>query len=155
MVHLIIQNQSGIKRLYNTTTLRALAETVCRGEGLQSDAEISLLLCDDPFIQTLNHKYRNKNTPTDVLSFEQGNTPGQEGPCILGDIVISLETIQCRCQEQRSAMVEELKLLFCHGLLHLLGHDHATNKTKAQMQQLQARYLGCTSEAAWIADKAS
>ena len=155
MVHLAIQNQSTIKRLYKRATLQNLAETICQGEELQEDAELSVLFCDDPFIKELNHQYRNKNQATDVLSFEQEPTPGLEGPRVLGDIVISLETIQRRCQQQRSVMTAELKLLFCHGLLHLLGHDHASKKDKEHMQQLQAHYLGCTPEAAWIADKAS
>ena len=154
MVHVAIQNQSCIKRLYRRKSLQELAARMCKGEGLRGDVEVSLLFCDDAFIKDLNRDYRNKNIATDVLSFEQESTPQMKGPRLLGDIVISLETIARRNKQQRRAMAEELKLLYCHGLLHLLGYDHATKKEKERMQQLQAQYLGCSPEAAWIGDPA-
>lgn len=140
MVYLDIQNLSAVKRLYNAQRLLALAERVCLGEGIKKDVELSLLFCDDAYIQELNCRYRGKNEPTDVLSFEQ-EAPEHTDRRLLGDIVISLETVQRYCNDDRDAMRREMLLLFCHGLLHLLGHDHRKVSERTLMQQKQAQYL--------------
>ncbi len=147
-VTLAVRNESKCKRLYKTRALRDAAQRICVGEGVQEDAELSVLLCDDRRIRDLNRDYRNVDRPTDVLSFEQEPIPGVE-PRPLGDIVISLETVDAHCCGDRSKMREELNLLFCHGLLHLLGYDHGTDEEREQMQQKQSHYLGTTSEEAW------
>jgi len=147
-VQLHVQNQSTRKHLYRRTELQRIAERVCKGEGVVEEVEISLLLCDDPLIQELNQTYRKKNAPTDVLSFPQED-PGLAGVVVLGDIVISLETVERQCASERPAMAAEVRLLFCHGLLHLLGHDHATREDERRMQEKQAEYLGVDVQAAW------
>lgn len=148
MVQLHLQNQSTRKRLYRRPALQQLAERVCTGESLENDVEISVLFCDDTLIQDLNRTYRRKNAPTDVLSFPQED-PGLPGAQVLGDIVISLETVERQCDSDHLAMVEEVRLLFCHGLLHLLGYDHATRETREHMAARQAEYLGVSKKAAW------
>jgi probable rRNA maturation factor len=149
MLQVDIQNQSTIKRLYRRNDLTAIGQRICAGEGLDSeDAELSLLFCDDPFIQELNRQYRGKDEPTDVLSFQQ-DSPVHEGPTILGDIVISLETVYRFCNGNRAAMRDEIRLLFCHGMLHLLGHTHNKQQDREVMLQKQARYLGIQVECAW------
>lgn len=144
-----IQNRSAVLRLYRSEHLRALAERVCAGEGVSGEIEVSLVLCDDPHIAALNSSYRGKQGPTDVLSFpqESGTTPGFRA---LGDIVISLETVGRRCDGDRAAMRRELDLLFCHGLLHLLGYDHHTASAQAAMRARQAHYLSWSEAEAWI-----
>ncbi len=159
-VDLFVRNKSKRKRLYRTDVLRRLAETVCKGEGFQGDCQLSLLLCDDPFIQDLNRRYRKEDRPTDVLSFRQDN-PGFDAsdrghPEVLGDIVISLEAVERHCAKaapkgapDTGSMRQEVRLLFCHGLLHLLGVHHHTEDARREMNAKQARYLGITKEAAW------
>jgi probable rRNA maturation factor len=89
--------------------------------------EVSVLFCDDPFIRTLNKTYRNIDTPTDVLSFENGDTyeddDGREWTCA-GDITISLETLPKNAAFFTTDGNSELKRLLVHGLLHLNGYDH-------------------------------
>ena len=154
-VLLRIRNESQRKRLYRSDALRRLAHRICAGEGVDADAELSVLLCDDPFIRNLNRTYRNKDVPTDVLAFTQPPRQGSPGPTVLGDIVISLEAVERHCANapnrppDRRAMCQELRLLFCHGLLHLLGSDHDTAAARKDMNAKQARYLGITTEAAW------
>lgn len=148
MIHLDIQNNSTVKHLYRRSDLVSLAERICAGEGLQGDAELSILFCDDPFIQELNHQYRSKNEPTDVLSFQQENLAYAETQ-VLGDIVISLETVDRFCNRDRVAMRNELRLLLCHGLLHLLGHTHAQKTDRSAMLEKQAQYLQVEVEDAW------
>lgn len=143
-----VRNDSRFKRVYRSDVLRKCAERVCTGEGVRGDVEVSVLFCDDPFIRELNRDYRDIDKPTDVLSFEQEDVPGVR-PRPLGDIVISLETVDAHCQSDRPLMRDEVNLLFCHGLLHLLGYDHQNAEQRRHMQQKQSHYLGTTPEDAW------
>jgi probable rRNA maturation factor len=99
------------------------------------DAELSILLCDDETIRQLNRRYREKNKATDVLAF-----PMQEGPgpasnsSMLGDVVISMPTAARQAAEHDRPIVHEVTFLLAHGLLHLLGHDHATPREEAEMK---------------------
>ena len=84
--------------------------------------ELSVVLVSDAQIRRLNKLYRNKDKPTDVLSFPIGEKV--EGWLILGDIVISVDTAKRQAQELGYSLEEELKRLLVHGLVHLLGYDH-------------------------------
>lgn len=157
-VLLDVRNTSAFRPRCARETLRRLAERVCAGEGCEGDLELSVLFCDDAFIAGLNGNFRNKRRPTDVLAFPQEDTP-HGAPRALGDIVISLETVARYCAEvlpphtperrQAKALRDEVCLLFCHGLLHLLGYDHGDSAERRRMQEKQAQYLGWDLEAAW------
>ena len=88
--------------------------------------ELSILLCDDKTIKDLNRQYRNKNEPTDILSFNLGETVknGKKEVFLPGDIVISLETLRENAQYFQISEDEELRRLIIHGILHLDGMDH-------------------------------
>jgi len=144
-----VRNLSSRKRLYRTSDLTRLAERVCTAERAQSGAELSVLLCDDEMIRELNHQYRGVNHATDVLSFSQEAPPVKARAYPLGDIVISLETVERQCNGARGPMREEVRFLFCHGLLHLLGYDHATARDEARMRSRQAEYLDIPEALAW------
>jgi probable rRNA maturation factor len=157
MVRLSVRNESSVKHLYRSDVLGRLAERVRSVEfsGARSgtpDWELSVLFCDDAFMTGLNKQYCNKKGSTDVLSFEQDEVT-EDGFQLLGDIVISLETVASRSPGDRAAMRDEVRLLFCHGLLHLLGYDHGTQKERKEMNKRQARYLGLTTDAAWRSDR--
>jgi probable rRNA maturation factor len=147
-VHLAVCNESERKRLYRIDALTRLAENICRSEGVSGAVEVSVLFCDDPFIKELNARYRRVDRPTDVLSFRQGQ-PAPHEPEPLGDIVISLETVERHCSGERGDMRAEIKLLFCHGLLHLLDYTHADGPSRRTMASKQAEYLGIPLDAAW------
>jgi probable rRNA maturation factor len=87
-----------------------------------SKVELSIALVSDAQIKRLNKRYRNKDRPTDVLSFPIGEKV--EDWLILGDIVISVDTAKRQAQELGHSLEEELKRLLVHGLVHLLGYDH-------------------------------
>ena len=96
--------------------------------------DISLLFCDDAFIQNLNKQYRDIDSPTDVLSFEQGDEyfdDAGETMFMAGDIVISLNV----------EINEELKRLIVHGILHLNGMDHSDNSPEQEMLKFQEELL--------------
>lgn len=101
--------------------LKAMKEAGYDGE------EVSVLFCTDGFIQTLNKQYRGIDAPTDVLSFENGDSyEDEEGTKWLeaGDIVISLDTLPKNCTYFEVDQNDELKRLLVHGMLHLNGFDH-------------------------------
>lgn len=147
-VNLDVRNLSARKRLHRREDLQRLAGEVCADEGVGPKAEVSVLFCDDPFIAELNLSYRHTEGATDVLSFPQPDLPSGDA-ALLGDIVISLETVERHCAGDRAAMREEVRLLFLHGLLHLLGYDHDTARARDTMISRQAHYLGVTPGAAW------
>ena len=88
--------------------------------------ELSLLFCDDAFIQELNKNYRQIDSDTDVLSFENGDEyEDEEGTWFCaGDIIISVETLPKNAAYFEVDENSELKRLLVHGLLHLNGMDH-------------------------------
>ena len=89
--------------------------------------EISVLFCNDAFIQELNKEYRNIDAPTDVLSFESGDEYTDEDGKVwlsMGDIIISVETVPKNAAYFGVSQNEELKRLSIHGTLHLNGYDH-------------------------------
>lgn len=88
--------------------------------------ELSLLFCDDAFIQELNKNYRQIDSATDVLSFENGDEyEDEEGTWFCaGDIIISVETFPKNAAYFEVDENSELKRLLVHGLLHLNGMDH-------------------------------
>lgn len=108
---------------------------------MPENVEISLVLCDAPFIQALNAQYRSLDKPTDVLSFGQEYLPALEGPLLLGDIVISLPTAARQAERAGWPLENEIVLLAVHGCLHLLGHDDETADGAALMQQKAAAVL--------------
>ena len=148
-VNLAVQQHSTRKRLYRRDALERLAEKICAGEGVDGpEVEVSVLFCDDAEIKALNKAYRGKNKATDVLSFEQeaGLVPGVR---VLGDIVISLETVEGRGEGSPEATNNGGPTTFA---LHLLGYDHATAAERRCMTEKQAQYLGVKNDAAWRTD---
>jgi probable rRNA maturation factor len=108
--------------------------------------DLSVLVCGDNYIKSLNSQYRNKNEATDVLSFSLGETVdagnGKGGSRYLpGDIVISLETLEKNAEAFGVSVDEELRRLLVHGILHLDGKDHKTNKTGEPMLRQQEEIL--------------
>ncbi|MGC4070778.1 MAG: rRNA maturation RNase YbeY [Polyangiaceae bacterium] len=102
----------------------------------RADAELSVLLTDDRRIEVLNRQYRDKARPTDVLSFHfepMGAPAPLEAGWLLGDIVISLETAARQAQGRKRPLDEEVRWLLAHGLLHLVGYDHANAEEKRVM----------------------
>ena len=106
--------------------------------------DISLLFCDDAFIQNLNKQYRDIDAPTDVLSFEQGDEyfdEAGETRFMAGDIVISLDSLRFNAEEFNVEINEELKRLIVHGILHLNGMDHSDNSPEQEMLKFQEELL--------------
>jgi probable rRNA maturation factor len=96
------------------------------------EAELSVLLTDDRAIQILNRDHRQKDKPTDVLAFAMDESvPDPAG--ILGDVVISLDTAARQAKARQRPLIEEVRFLLAHGVLHLVGYDHAEAAEKREM----------------------
>lgn len=108
-----------------------------------ADAELSILLTGDTEIHDLNLRYRDKDKPTDVLSFPQDAEDEIEGlPKILGDVVISVETTERQAAEKGHSFDRELTVLLIHGILHLIGYDHERGRKDATiMRSMEAKLL--------------
>jgi probable rRNA maturation factor len=129
---------------------------VLRAENCTEDTEVSILLADDECITILNGQYRGIDAPTDVLAFSQHETSvsgwdlesqpnTDENP--LGDVVISVETALRQAQgaqgsEREADLDSEIDVLLAHGLLHLLGYDHAEPAEAEKMFARQAELVG-------------
>lgn len=135
--------------VYVTSRLRRKGASFRKLKGLaqrilkllnQDQAELSLALVENREIQELNAKYRNKNEPTDVLSF-----PSEEilptGIQILGDVVISVEQAEKQARRRSEALGEEIERLLIHGILHLLGYDHESSRREARIMQDMERKI--------------
>ncbi|MCL2008504.1 MAG: rRNA maturation RNase YbeY [Treponema sp.] len=104
------------------------------------DWTVSVLLCNNKYIKTLNSEYRNKNEPTDVLSFPLGEK-GPGGAYLAGDIVLSLDALNENVNFFKVPLDEELRRLLVHGILHLSGYDHETNESGEPMLIKQEEIL--------------
>ncbi|CAN6230921.1 unnamed protein product [Urochloa humidicola] len=108
--------------------------------------EISLLLCDDDFIRKLNKEWRDEDHATDVLSMSQ-HIPGLDIPILqLGDIVISVETAQRQAEERGHTLLDEIRILTVHGLLHLLGFDHELSEEAEEEMEKEEEHILNTLE---------
>lgn len=106
------------------------------GELKFDGEEISMLLCNDTYMQELNKTYRNIDSTTDVLSFENDEEyEDEEGKWkCAGDIVISLDTLPVNAEYFNESRNDELKRLIIHGLLHLNGMDHGEEHIEKDVQ---------------------
>lgn len=112
---------------------------VHESEPLESD--LSIVLTDDARLQQLNRDYLGIDAPTDVLSFPASETDPETGSRYVGDILISMPRAQAQAESAGHALESEVQLLVVHGVLHLLGHDHAEAEEKARMWKAQAEIL--------------
>ncbi|KAG5524784.1 hypothetical protein RHGRI_031448 [Rhododendron griersonianum] len=104
--------------------------------GCFESVELSLVFCNDEFIRQLNKEWRDEDHATDVLSMSQ-HVPELKIPILmLGDIVISVETAARQAEERGHSLVDEIRILMVHGLLHLLGFDHEiSDEAEAEMEE--------------------
>ncbi|MBN1596579.1 rRNA maturation RNase YbeY [candidate division FCPU426 bacterium] len=139
-----IRNEQTKVRIQQTAIRSLLAK--CLRQCKLAGAEISVLLTDDKTIRRLNRKHRGENAPTDILTFGLREQRRQEDPLpphpeYLGDLVVSLQTVQQQARQRGISAQEELEYVLVHGLLHLLGYDHANHVQQLRMEALQASML--------------
>jgi probable rRNA maturation factor len=134
----------------DTDDVARFARSVLDAEGVDADASLSISFVDVERIAELNEEYMGKSGPTDVLSFPiEDAAPGvpprrPEGgpPLELGDIVVCADVVQQHADEFDVSFDDELHLMICHGVLHILGWDHQTDAEAERMEAREAEHLG-------------
>lgn len=125
---------------------------ILQAEGVPEGAELTIVFTDDHTVQTLNKAYRGVDATTDVLAFADMEPPTgpfvrpPDTPPYLGDVIISVPQAQRQAQEAGHSLEAELRLLITHGILHLLGYDHADEEEKRAMWARQDTYLALWEE---------
>lgn len=137
-----------------SSRLRALGDRMLAALDLPG-AELSVLLVNDAGIQRLNREHRGRDRPTDVLSFPldgrrsaltHARRAQRRGACpVLGDVVVSLDTAARQAAGRRRPLLAEVRFLLAHGLLHLVGYDHATPEDKREMSAMARRLVRAAS----------
>lgn len=117
-----------------------LIQHAAQVEGIEADAEVSITFVTNEAIHEINREYRDKDQPTDVISFAmeelgEGEVAivGEGIPRILGDIIISTDRTREQAEEYGHSFERELGFLAVHGFLHLLGYDHMTDEDEKEM----------------------
>ncbi|HEX6686120.1 MAG TPA: rRNA maturation RNase YbeY [Candidatus Limnocylindrales bacterium] len=160
-----IANESGVD--VDADQIVAVARHTLGQMGVNPLAELSVLLVDADYMAVLNHQWMGKDGPTDVLAFpmdettsiDHGPAEAPGAPTLLGDIVLCPEVATAQAAKYGSAdprmrvdevtqpadsnygMADELTMLTIHGVLHLLGYDHAEPEEEREMFALQGKLL--------------
>lgn len=118
--------------------LRKAAAATLNAE--KAKGAVTVVLSNDAEVRALNRDYREKDKPTNVLSFPDGET--HDGLLSHGDIILAYETIEREALEQGKRLLHHAQHLVVHGVLHLLGYDHEQNATDAEaMEQREIAIL--------------
>lgn len=121
--------------------LERAAQAALDHQSAPAASNLTIVLTDDKRIRELNRDYLGNDAPTDVLSFPASETDPETGAPYLGDILISLPYAAKSAANAGHSLEAEVQLLVVHGVLHLLGHDHAKAREKARMWKAQAEIL--------------
>lgn len=132
-MHIDINDEHNMLNKAQVDLLQKLLKFAAKREDISNNTEVSLSIVTNTEIQTLNKTYRDKDIPTDVLSFPMDDIPEQallNMPSMLGDIIISFDKVMEQKASYNHSFERELAFLTIHGLLHLLGytHDHPTEE---------------------------
>jgi probable rRNA maturation factor len=143
-VSIEVNNESGVG--VDESEIVALARHVLDGMRVNAQAELSVLLVDEAAMEQLNRQWMDEAGPTDVLSFPMDELrPGREEEDpqagLLGDVVLCPQVARRQARQAGHSNEEELLLLTTHGILHLLGFDHAEPEEEQEMFDLQRRLL--------------
>ena len=138
--------------------IRDVIEEAMDYEGCPYEAEVSVVLTDNPSIQEINRDYRQIDRPTDVLSFpmvdyerpadfcgleEQAEDyfNPETGELMLGDIIVSVDKVEEQAEKYGRSQATGLAVLVAHSMLHLFGYDHMEEEERLVMERKQAEIL--------------
>ncbi|WP_109576642.1 rRNA maturation RNase YbeY [Aminobacter sp. AP02] len=132
-------SEDALRALVDRAVPAALAEAEV---DVVDGVELSLVFTDDDSIQSLNAEWRQKDKPTNVLSFPAfPMAPGDALPPMLGDIVLAYETVVREAELEQKPLENHITHLIIHGLLHLLGYDHESDEEAEEMEALERQAL--------------
>jgi probable rRNA maturation factor len=126
---------------FDLADLEIAAQKTLMFVSASEDAGVTILISDDNQLRQLNQQFLGIDEPTDVLSFHAGHIDPDTNTLYLGDIVISYPRALDQAAGAGHPVLDELKLLVVHGMLHLLGYDHADAEDEAIMWAAQDSIL--------------
>ncbi len=136
--NLDIDVREGVERLLADNELIDICDTVLVAEGVTRPCYVSVSMVSDAEMRDINTQWRGIDAVTDVISLEceRPDDPGlaEEEPCELGDIVLAPAYITEQSATFGTTPADECRLLFVHGLLHLLGYDHLEDAEAEEME---------------------
>lgn len=112
---------------------------------LKRDGLVDLVIIDDKKMRAMNKEYRDKDSPTDVISFaylEVTQYEKEEGDIIAGDIFISIDAAKKQAKTKGHSLMKEMEILFVHGMLHCFGFDHKNDKQEKEMEKWAKKIMG-------------
>lgn len=139
-----INNESGV--MVDEHELQTLAKFVLAALHVHAETDLGVILVEAPAMERLHLQWMGEPGATDVLSFPMdelrpGKTDAPTPAGLLGDVVICPEIARAQAESAGHALQKELLLLLTHGILHLLGFDHATPLEETEMFGLQSELL--------------
>jgi probable rRNA maturation factor len=148
--------QTAVEARIDREQVERTARLVLELEHVVPEASLTVVITDDDEIQSLNRQFRGVDAPTDVLAFAEDEAgqvfvDGSDEPPYLGDVIVSLPRARTQAAEHGHSTAQELRLLVVHGVLHLLGYDHATPTEEAAMWAKQDEILQRVGE--WHAEE--
>lgn len=139
MIHIVIEE--AYKNLVQAEILERAGSAVIAHQGADPNTDLSIVIDSDEKLQTLNRDFLGINAPTDVLSFPSDEFDPDEQAVYIGDVIVSLQRAEVQAKKAGHSVISEIQLLVVHGVLHLLGHDHAEPAEKTRMWAAQAEIL--------------
>jgi probable rRNA maturation factor len=134
-----IENNSQSQRLPSTADFERWISAALATQSLE-EAEVSLYIVDEAEGQELNKQYRDRNYPTNVLSFP-ADIPEEIGVPLLGDLVVCAPVVEREAQEQGKSLEAHWAHMLIHGSLHLLGFDHIDDAEADEMEALETEII--------------
>ncbi len=155
MVEINIRYGRGFKGRLDEGWLRGIVQAVLRAESVDEAAEVSLVITGQAEVHRLNREFLGEDRPTDVLSFPMLPPHGAEDPGFvtppdglrhLGEVIISYPQAAAQAGERGHPTATEVAILVIHGVLHLLGYDHAGPEETKAMRAREAAILAGVEE---------
>ncbi len=138
MANIDIQNASSLNALPTESELSEWVEAALGDTG--TEVELSIRIVDEEESKALNYQYRQKNRPTNVLSFPC-ELPPEVDIKLLGDLVICAPIVEKEAKEQEKSPTSHWAHMIIHGTLHLLGYDHIHDDDAEKMESTEIRLM--------------
>jgi len=139
MIHVLIEE--ACVSFVAEESLKQAGQAVLTHQGADPNTDLSIVIDSDEKLHNLNRDFLGIDAPTDVLSFPSDEFDPDEQAVYIGDVIISFQRAEAQAKNAGHPVINEIQLLVVHGVLHLLGHDHADPVEKTRMWTAQAEIL--------------
>lgn len=136
----VVVEYDGWSRILGAELIAHRAAAAAFEDAGISEGEVSVMLSSDALVRELNKRFREKDQPTNVLSFP-ANTLDREGARFFGDVALAHETLVREAADEGKNAEAHLTHLTVHGVLHLLGFDHDNERDAEKMESLETKIL--------------